>query len=162
MKAKYIKSDAVKVLEDMAFKANKEKYPNFPYPVKVKYRDDTANGLTRCIIDYLHFNGCQAERINTTGRPIDERRIVSDVAGHQRQIGSIRWIRGAGTNGSADISATIHGLSVKIEVKIGRDSQSDAQRRYQSDIERAGGIYYIAKNFADFAKWYKSKFFSNG
>lgn len=158
MKAKYIKSEAVKALEDVAYKANMMKYPHFPYPVKVKYRDDTANGLTRCIIDYLHFNGCQAERINTTGRPIDERRVVSDVAGHQRQIGSIRWIRGSGTNGSADISATIQGRSVKIEIKVGRDVQSDAQRQYQASIEAAGGIYYIARDFASFVNWYRSKF----
>lgn len=154
MKAKYIKPETVKALEDVAYKANMMKYPHFPYPVKVKYRDDTANGLTRCIIDYLHFNGCQAERINTTGRPVDERRIVSDVAGHQRQIGSIRWIRGSGTNGSADISATIHGRSVKIEVKIGRDKQSDAQRRYQQEIEAAGGIYLLVHNFTEFVEWF--------
>ena len=59
-------------------------------------------------------------------------------------------LRGTSTAGSADISATIKGRSVKIEVKIGKDRQSEAQKRYQENIEKAGGTYYIAKNFDDF------------
>jgi hypothetical protein len=62
------------------------------------------------------------------------------------------------TVGTADISATIRGRSVKIEVKIGRDRQSDAQKRYQASIEAAGGIYYIARNIDDFMQWYNQTF----
>jgi hypothetical protein len=43
---------------------------------------------------------------------------------------------------------------VKIEVKIGKDRQSEAQKRYQENIEKAGGIYYIAKNFDDFVEFF--------
>jgi hypothetical protein len=43
---------------------------------------------------------------------------------------------------------------VKIEVKIGKDRQSDAQKRYQENIEKAGGTYYIAKNFDDFVDFF--------
>ena len=56
--------------------------------------------------------------------------------------------------GTADISATIGGRSVKIEVKVGRDRQSEAQRIYQQQVEAAGGIYYIATDFESFVKWY--------
>ena len=80
----------------------------------------------------------------------------------QRVIGSIEWIKGTGTNGSADISATIAGKSVKIEVKILKDRQSEAQKQYQADIEKAGGIYYIAKDFTSFVEWYNLKFRNNG
>lgn len=62
------------------------------------------------------------------------------------------------TVGTADISATIRGRSVKIEVKIGRDRQSEAQKRYQASIEAAGGIYYIARNIDDFMQWYNQTF----
>ena len=102
--------------------------------------------MTKCIIDFIRFNGGQAERINTTGIPIDSRRQVTDTLGHNRTVGS------------ADISATIGGRSVKIEVKIGRDRQSQAQRQYQAAVEQAGGVYYIAQNFTEFVSWYQRTF----
>ena len=123
-----------------------------------KYHDDTANGLTRLIIDHITLHGGQAERINTMGVPIDRRRQVADVLGHQRTIGSVEWRRGGGTVGSADISATIHGKAVKIEVKIGKDRQSPAQRAYQQAVEQAGGLYYIAKDFTSFVEWFNRTF----
>lgn len=122
------------------------------------YKDTTANGLTRCIIDFLTFSGWQAERISNTGRMIDRRRTYTDVLGHKRQIGSMEWARGTGTAGSADISATIAGRSIKIEVKIGRDRQSTAQNSYQKKIEASGGIYFIATNIQYFIEWYYLNF----
>ena len=92
------------------------------------------------------------------GRPIDRRKVYQDALGLTRTIGSIEWVKGTGTNGSADIAATIAGRSVKIEVKIGKDRQSEHQKKYQQDVERAGGIYYIAKDFTSFVKWYNHKF----
>ena len=130
------------------------KYPNMPidYIPLYKYTDKTANGLTRCIIDYLEFNGCQAERISTTGRMVDNTKTFTNVIGITKQIGSKKWIKGSGTKGSADISATINGKSVKIEVKIGKDRQSEHQKKYQESIEKSGGIYLIATSFEDFIK----------
>jgi hypothetical protein len=130
------------------------KYPNMPidYIPLYKYTDKTANGLTRCIIDYLEFNGCQAERISTTGRMVDNTKTFTNVIGITKQIGQKKWIKGSGTKGSADISATINGKSVKIEVKIGKDRQSEHQKKYQESIEKSGGIYLIAKSFEDFIK----------
>ncbi len=153
----YIKPESVKELERKADEFQFAKYPNFPYPVKSKYRDDTANSLTKCVIDWIKLNGYQAERINTTGRMIDERHNVEDVTGKTRQIGSIRWVYSTTTKGSADISATIRGRSVKIEIKVGRDVQSDAQRHYQSEVERAGGVYLLIHNFTEFYDWWNAK-----
>ena len=159
-KAPYRKPDAVKQLESMADAEQQRKHPNTPskYLAPCKYRDDTANGLTKCIVDYIRLNGGQAERINTTGIPQDTRQQVTDILGRTRTIGSVTWRTGGGTRGSADISATIQGRSVKIEVKIGKDRQSDAQRQYQAAIEAAGGLYYIAKNFTEFVNWYAQQF----
>jgi hypothetical protein len=107
------------------------------------YDPKTANGLTKMICDWINYNGGQAERISTTGRYI---------------VAQKKWIKGSGTKGSADISATINGKSVKIEVKIGKDRQSEDQKRYQEMIEKAGGIYYIAKDFDSFYEWYNTNF----
>lgn len=118
------------------------------------YSDKTANGLTTCIIDFLTFQGWQAERVSNTGRMIDSRHTYTDVLGRRRQIGSMSWIKGSGTNGTADISAIIDGRSVKIEVKIGRDRQSDAQKSYQKKVEVAGGVYVLATGMEMFMVWY--------
>jgi hypothetical protein len=133
-----------------------ESYPNVPkYAISApKYEDKTANGLTKCIIEFLQLSNHQAERINTMGRPIDNRKQVTDVIGRTKTIGSMTWGKSTATKGSADISATIQGRSVKIEVKIGADRQSQDQKIYQENIEKSGGQYWIAKNFDDFIKKY--------
>lgn len=119
------------------------------YVVRTKYNDNTANGLTKCVIDYINLSGGQAERISNTGRYIDESRIVTDVLGNRKKIGSGKYIKGTGTNGTADISATFKGKSIKIEIKM-KDKQSEAQKEYQQAIERAGGVYFICHNFDEF------------
>jgi hypothetical protein len=156
-KKKFVKSDAVKELERLAFEKLKEKYPNFPYPIKPKYSDRTANGLTKCVIDYIELRGFQAERINSTGRQIDNRITSTDVLGNQRTIGSVKWIKSSGQVGTADISATIQGRSVKIEIKCeatGDNKQSKGQIEYQKQIEVSGGVYLIVRNFEQFYNWF--------
>jgi hypothetical protein len=149
---------AMKELIELSIERNRQKYPNFPdnFRPRPKYTDKTANGLTKCIIDFLNFKGHQAERIATSGRWLDQREIVTNVVGISKTIGTGKWIPGSGTKGSADISATLKGRSVKIEVKIGNDRQSEDQKAYQQHIESAGGVYIIAKDFETFYGWYKS------
>lgn len=144
-------------LKELKLKESINEHPNVPrYAISVpKYTDKTANGLTRCVIDYLQLSNHQAERINTMGRPIDNRKQVTDVLGRTKTIGSMTWGKSTATKGSADISATINGRSVKIEVKIGKDRQSEDQKIYQQNIERSGGQYWIVKNFDDFMKKYE-------
>jgi hypothetical protein len=158
-KKPYRKSLAVKELEAIANNAAREKFPEIPpeWLAPRKYRDDTANGLTKCIIHFLKFKGCQAERINNTGRLIDTQRTYIDVIGRSRTIGQKKWVKGTGTDGTADISATIAGKSVKIEVKIS-DRQSQAQQEYQRQVEQAGGVYIIARTFEDFYNWFTEKY----
>lgn len=150
----------LKKLQKLAMVQKHNKYPNVPIEdlPKAVYKDATANGLTKCIIDFLTLSGWQAERINNTGRMVDRRTTYTDVLGCFKAVGSIEWIKGTGTNGTADVSATIAGKSVKIEIKIGSDKQSEAQRNYQSTIERSGGLYVIAKTFQSFYDWYIKNF----
>jgi F0F1-type ATP synthase alpha subunit len=141
---------SLKQLSDIqhAYACSRTKMPT-EYVVRTKYTDATANGLTKCVIDYINFSGGQAERISNTGRYIDESRIVTDVLGNRKKIGSGKYIKGTGTNGTADISATFKGKSIKIEIKM-KDKQSEAQKEYQQAIERAGGIYFICHTFDEF------------
>lgn len=130
------------------------KHPNFPpsaIPVPT-YTDKTANGLTKMVIDWLQLNGHQAERINTMGvarvnkGPKDE--------SFNRNFTSVIWTPSGSTKGSADISSVINGFSVKFEVKIGKDRQSEAQRKYEADVKKAGGFYFIVKDFNQFYELY--------
>lgn len=135
--------EALKLANDI------ERHPSFPeaYFVKKKWDDKTANGLTKAITSFIQFNGYQAERINTMGVARENKRTDGKVIG-------VTWTKGTTTAGSADISATIRGRSVKIEVKVGKDRQSEAQKRYQESIERAGGVYLIARDFDSFVEWF--------
>lgn len=155
---RYKKSQALKELEKLSLEAKRLRYPNNPYLVGDTFRDDTSGGLTKAIIAWIRLKGGQAERISTTGRPIDRTQTFADVTGKSRTIGRVEWIPGTGTNGSADISATIAGRSVKIEVKIGNDRQSQAQKEYQKAIQTAFGIYFIARDFDSFVTWFNLNF----
>lgn len=157
------RSNPLIALREMHAEHIRKKHPNFPVkaiPVR-KYTDKTANGLTACIIDFLTLSGWQAERISNTGRPIDNTQVVQDVLGNKKQIGSLQWIPGTGTKGTSDISAIVAGRSVKIEVKIGRDQQSEHQKQYQQRVEKSGGLYFIARSYPSFLQWYNDTF-NNG
>lgn len=130
----------------------KAKYPsiaNHAIPVP-KASDNSANNLTKMVINYLHWKGFQAERISSIGRYIENKRTVVDAIGFQRTIGSGQWIKPTTTKGTADISATIKGRSVKIEIKYGKDRQSEYQKQYEEAVTSAGGIYWIVRNFDNF------------
>ena len=142
------------ILKQLKIESLKAKYPNFPpsaIPVPT-YSDKTANGLTKMVIDWLQLNGHQAERINTMGvarvnkGPKDE--------SFNRNFNSVTWTPSGSTKGSADISSVINGFSVKLEVKIGKDRQSEAQRKYEADIKKAGGYYFIITDFNQFYELY--------
>lgn len=146
--------NALDRLRKMALEDKRRKAPNVPeYALTIPtYSDRTANGLTKCIIDFLRLRGMQAERISCEGRVIDARKTYSDVVGNLKTVGSIKRVRTSAQVGTADISATIRGRSVKIEVKM-NDRQSPAQRAYQQQVEAAGGLYVIARTFQGFCDW---------
>lgn len=146
------KSPAILELEAMALADKIARMPEIPlaWMMKPEYSDKSANALTKAIIAYIRLIGGQAERISTTGRPVDGTKKFTDVLGRQRQIGTVKWIPGTSTKGSADISATIAGRSIKVEVKHGNDRMSEHQREYQKSIEAAGGVYLIARTFEQF------------
>lgn len=137
---------AIEMHPELERHAEQTSYGVAAYIPKPTYTDTTANGLTKCIIDFIMLHGGQAERISVMGRPI------------KQANGNYMFGKSHMTAGTADISATICGRSVKIEVKIGKDRQSEKQAKYQHDIERAGGLYYIARDFGSFVEWYNNVF----
>lgn len=109
-----------------------------------------ANGLTLFICNYLNWIGHRATRINTQGRLID---------GKEKQPSGVvlttkKWIKSTTRRGTADISATINGRSVMIEVKVGNDRPSEFQLEEQERERKAGGCYEFIKNVDDFFTLY--------
>lgn len=157
-------------LHDLAIKDNQQKFPlswsggkSLVY-FSPQYTDKNEKGLVKCITDFLKFTGNQGERINNKGTRIDERQVVENCIGQMKTIGSIKWNYSQQERGTADVSATIKkkfgnqviGVSVKIEIKIGKDTQKKAQKEYQLKVERAGGEYWIVKSFDDFYSQYQN------
>lgn len=147
-----------KRFEQLYLKNKLENYPSFigrencMPPANTK--EAGANDLTRLVIDFIIFNDGQAERISSMGRYIDGTKQVTDCIGRKRTIGTGKYVKSTTTNGTADISATIKGRSVKIEIKWKKDTQSDNQKKYEESVNKAGGIYIIIKTFDDFVDWF--------
>ena len=152
-----MKKENKKRFQDLYLKTKLISHPSFigrencMPPANIK--EAGANDLTRLVIDFLEMNGYQAERISSMGRYIDSTKQVTDCIGRKRTIGSGKYVKSTTTNGTADISATIKGRSVKIEIKWQKDTQSKDQKAYEASINKAGGIYIIVKTFDYFVDW---------
>jgi hypothetical protein len=130
-------------------------HPNYPvaYMIPYKPKPNSTNGLTRCVDDLINLSGYFCERTGNEGRVIDSRNTYTDVVGFKKTIGSITRIKGQGTNGTSDLKAVIKGQMIAIEIKFGKDRQSEAQKDYQEKIEKSGGIYLIVKDLDVFYDW---------
>jgi len=119
----------------------KIKYPNaykdgFYLEPKIP-KVDTANGLTTFICNFLSWMNHRATRINVSGRLVDG--VEKQPSG--AKVGVKKWIPSSTRKGTADISATIKGRSVMIEIKVGRDKPRPDQLAEQIRERNAGGIY---------------------
>jgi hypothetical protein len=136
-KPRYIKPASIKELEHLHYADKQAKLPDIKtsYLPKTAFRDDSANGLTKCIVAWLQLHGYFAGRVNTTG-----------TYNHKLR----RYIHSGSRKGMADITAVVNGRHVSIEVKTGRDKPRTEQMKVKSQIELAGGIYIFVHSFDDF------------
>lgn len=136
-KQPYRKPKSVKELELMAFVAKCDKYPNTDPKLLAPFhfRDDTANGLTACIVKYLELKKCFAGRVNTQGT-------------YNKKLG--KYIYSGAKKGMADISAVINGKHISIEVKVGKDKPRPEQLKVKEQVEQAGGVYIFVSSFDNF------------
>lgn len=123
--------------------------------LETKYPDtSTANGLTTMICQYLLWMQHRATRINVMGRVVE----TKEAAGFGQTITTKKHLPSATRKGSADISSTINAKSAMWEVKVGRDSPSDAQLREQAKEIKAGGYYFFVHDPCEFFQMYDSLF----
>lgn len=146
------------MLRALEIEDKRDKYPSIPesYIPLTDWNDNSANALTKCVIAWITYMGGQAERISSQGQYREGKKVQvgTGTLSHSKQLPG-KWTPGQSTKGTADISATIKGRSVKIEIKYGKDRQSDVQKEYQASIERAGGVYIIVRTFDEFVEWYQ-------
>ena len=142
---------AIDVVKELALAELKEKHPSIPeHPLPdPKYNDRTANGLTKCIIDFINLSGGLAERRNSMGRYLKPK-TYNNVFGKKVELRKGNYIPTTGRKGTADISGLFQGVPIAVEVKIGRDKLSEAQEGYKGDFEAAGGWFCVAKDFEQF------------
>lgn len=96
----------------------------------------TTNGLTQAIIYRINFDGGFVQRVN-----------VVSVRGHF-----------ATNKGMPDVVGMYRGAFVGVEIKTGRDKQSEQQQEWQRRCEIAGGRYFIARQWEQFAReWQEYK-----
>jgi ribosomal 50S subunit-recycling heat shock protein len=95
-------------------------------------------------VDFLNLSGHFATRINNTGTWVKEKAHVN--GGYYRPSTQVKGI--------ADIQSTIKGRTVHIEVKIGKDRQSEAQKQFEDRVVRSGAEYWIVKDFDQFYEKY--------
>lgn len=108
-----------------------------------KKKKSKASELTDAIISYIKMTGGAARSINNSV-PYDKNKGV--------------YLSGIVRRGTEDITCTMPivfsgvkiGLHVGVEVKIGKDRQSEYQKRREEELTKAGGVYIIAKTFDQF------------
>ena len=130
---------ALQKLDNLSYQSKMEQFPNLPIKAipRTKYSDASANDLTKSIIDFVRLKGHYATRIQSQGQ----------------KRGSIMTY-GTTQRGTADVHACINKIHVSLEIKFGKDRQSDAQKIVQQEVIQSGVIYLLIRDFEQFYKFY--------
>lgn len=146
---------ALEHLQQLDFEDRRKRYPSCPPHAipRRRFSDRTANGLTLCILTWFRLHGHKAWRQGSEGR-YRPGKTITDVVGRQRTMKG-QWLPGQ-NNGASDVAAIVNGRFVAIEVKM-RDRQSEAQQRYQQEVEASGGLYFIVRSFEEFLTFYQQQ-----
>lgn len=115
---------------------------------KIK-QNEITNNLTNSIIAYIQYKHGAAWRVNTSGIP-----FIKNGKPVYGKNGKIQY-RKSRNKGAADIRAIIKGMSVDIEIKSDCDDLNEDQERFAAEVERAGGQYWVVRDFEEFENKYK-------
>jgi len=144
----------LKDLAEQKHAEDREKYPSVPPHGfgKQSYSDTTANGLTKAIKAFCDLQGVMCSRTGSEGRYRAGQQVV-DVVGRTR-IMKGTWLPGLNV-GQGDLQIVLKGKVYSVEVKIGKDRQSEVQKEFQEKLERAGGVYVVVKSWREFYEYFK-------
>ena len=104
-----------------------------------KTKTSPTNKLTSDVINYIRLHDkCDAWRISSTGTYRD----------------GIGFTQNKAIRGFTDIIACLNGRFVGIEIKFGKDFQSEDQKAVQARFEASNGRYLIVKDLETFKTWF--------
>lgn len=145
----------LKDLTQAKVKHDKKDHPNVPdYAIPKKtFTDKTAGGLQIAIKAFCDLYGIFCQRTGSEGRYRPGETVV-DVIGRTRQMKGT-WLPG-NNQGQGDMMIVYKGVYISVEVKIGKDRQSDVQKKFENDLNRSGGNYIIVRSWEDFYTKFRS------
>ena len=120
-----------------------------------RYKQNSANEITKTITGFIDFMGGLGERISSAGRYVPGEKY-ENMDGKKFETKG-RFIPSTTRAGTSDISATIYGKTIKIEVKYGKDRLSKKQKDYLTKAHNAGCFCYVAKDFDGFFDFFMEK-----
>lgn len=126
------------------------------YIIATKFPEKNANNIENAIEKFAKIVGFLAERTKTAGRKL-EAKYINTIHGRV-QTQKETFIPGTSKKGSSDMKLLIQGKYITAEIKFGRDTQKEDQKKYQELVTKNGGEYVIFKTFEDFLIWYVSNF----
>jgi hypothetical protein len=117
----------------------------------------SANQLTRNIIDWLNMNGFIAWRNNTIGI-FDQKVAAKRLEGRKLtfkeiiKVLSSSYRKSHEKKGVSDILGIEKktGRLIAVEVKVGKDKLSMHQELFLKQVNKSGGFGIVAKSFDDF------------
>ncbi len=116
-----------------------QKRQTFPEYAKIKtvdfFGNKKTNLLTAVCVWWIKAMGGFASRQSSTGIPI------------KRKDGTTFFKPAPGMVGAGDIYAMFGGRTIWIEIKFGRDVQSDKQKKFEKLVTEQGAEYWIVRSF---------------
>ena len=93
-----------------------------------RFPEPTANQLKQAAVKYVVARGGKAW-VNNVGRTLG--------------------VNFGAPVGSGDVLGVYRGKFLSIEIKVGKDSLSDEQLQWMNDVNRRGGIAFVARSMRD-------------
>lgn len=106
-------------------------------------KPESANALTRRVVEYIRNNGHFATRLQSTGTYRDD--LKKFVPSQQR-------------SGLPDVMAVVDSRACYVEIKIGKDTLSDDQKKAIAELQQAGAAVFVASDFDAFETWFVAEF----
>lgn len=135
---------------------------NFGY-LTTKYPDTrTKGGLATFVCNFLKWNGHHGEKTNNMGRPIQKFAPKMNIwTGTVQNVpNGIEWQKGSGITGTSDVKGHVNipaskfPVPIYVEIKIGKDRQSQEQKGYQKQVTDTGAFYMLCSFPEDFILFY--------
>ena len=135
-------STALQELASLEMAEKRRTHPNVPERcrVKSKFVVKDANSLTHAVKRCLELHGCYVTRVQSQG---------------QWNQGLGRFTHSTTRKGTADLHAIINVRHVSVEVKWGKDRLSADQKKTAQQVQSAGGLYIVVKDYETFWNWFE-------